>query len=111
MTTYKKIIVANRGEGKTEEAINLAAKTGGVIVCATEVEALLVRQRAKRAGVSILSPISMHELARHSRGRKCTYIIDNVLHCFCRLLGVDYGCIEAATITSGETCHDKIFSS
>jgi len=103
MDTFKSIIMKERGGGKTTDAIKLSSETGYIIVKSTVTGAVEVERLANRLGIPIPKPISLDRLQEHCVGRKATYIIDDIVQCFCHLLGVGYDRIAGATITCGET--------
>lgn len=74
-----KIIVKERGSGKTTEIIQECAEKGGYIVCHNNVAAQYVWKRAQEIKVSIPFPLTFREFVKkeyYGPGIKQVYIDD-----------------------------------
>lgn len=74
-----RIISKPRGQGKTTEAIKLAHKVDGYIVCLNHQEAVRVFNYAKELNLKIRFPITFEELSRgmHNAYPNQALIVDN----------------------------------
>lgn len=70
------LIVKDRGAGKTHMLIQTSAVTGYHIVCFSDFQASLVKERAKLLGLDIPDPISIKQLRNENIS---TQMLDNVL--------------------------------
>lgn len=77
--------------GKTYQSILYSAKTGAVIICSTEHEALRVFDQSKRMGVTIPKPLSYR-----LQGLNRPVIVDNSDWVMRQFLGKD---VEAFTVS------------
>jgi len=56
------IIVGDRGAGKTTRALGLSAETGGIIVCLSESQCKIIKDKAMHLGLSIPDPVTYASL-------------------------------------------------
>lgn len=77
-----KIIIGERGKGKTTELIKLSHKRQYAIICHNQQEKLRILTEADKLNLLILTPITIDELLKKEyRGRKTVpkgFLIDNL---------------------------------
>ena len=77
-----KKIILGRGEGKTDQLIQLSSELFNYIVCANRVEANRIQERAIQLGLDIPLPITYSDFVERRYNRRgCKgFLIDNVEH-------------------------------
>jgi hypothetical protein len=84
-----KKIILSKGEGKTQQLIDLAAKTNAHIICADSKRAMVIATRAHAQGKDIQMPITFDDLIeeQHRHRGITAFLIDDADQFLQRLAG------------------------
>lgn len=88
-----KLIIGERGTGKTAALIRYASSNDARILCANKVNERIIKNRAKEMDVTIKDPMYFHDYINNdSRENYEKVVIDELEQCICSFLRLNISC-------------------